>query len=451
MFIAPQDTPSRSATATNQRPPLPGSLEFLFTLLDEQGDRARYRSAYGEISFFNDPDDIRNILQSQNFVRTPLVTVLLGQGLLASDGPYWKSQRKLMQPAFREPCVHSFLPVVRRCTDDWLRRWESAAGTEEVIDVSAHMRQLSLDIILQCLFSTGLGEDLARVDRSVTSIIDDLGQLAGTFFNQPHKFSPGRNTDFKSALAELDALVQGIMEQARKQSSDGVHESHLMPLLMGGIDNTTGEPLTEKQIRDEVVTMILGGHETTAVILTWAWHLLASHPEVETRLVQELEQTLMGAPPSHADLGRLTYTRCVFQEAMRLYPPVWFMMRKSLSAASIGGQEIPAGGSVLICPYTTHRHPVHWDSPWEFRPERFEEAPSSTRHKYAHLPFSAGRHQCLGMGFAMLEGPLILAALAQRFQVVPCAPSVEIAPLLTLRQRHGLPSRILPRKPSIAA
>lgn len=451
MFIATQDTHSGSATATNQRPPLPGSLEFLFNLLDEQGDRARYRSAYGEVFYFNDPDDVRNILQSQNFVRTPLVTVLLGQGLLASDGPYWKSQRKLMQPAFREPCVHSFLPVVRHCTDEWLRHWESAAASELAIDVAADMRQLSLDIILRCLFSTSLGEDLARVDRSVTSIIDDLGQLAGTFFNQPHKFSPGRNTDFKTALAELDALVQGIMEQAGRKSPDGTHGSHLMPLLMGGIDSTTGERLTEKQIRDEVVTMILGGHETTAVILTWAWHLLASHPEVEARLAQELEQTLMGAPPTHADLGRLTYTRCVFQEVMRLYPPVWFMMRKSLSASSIGGQEIPAGGSALICPYTTHRHPSHWDAPWEFRPERFHETNAASRHKYAYLPFSAGRHQCLGMGFAMMEGPLILAALAQRFRVAPCSPVVEIAPVLTLRQRQGLPSRILHRKPSIAA
>ncbi|MEZ0385772.1 MAG: cytochrome P450 [Verrucomicrobium sp.] len=425
---------------------LPGPLQFLSRLVEEQGDRVRYQSTYGEIFYFNDPEDVRTILQSQNFVRTPLLTVLLGQGLLASDGPHWKSQRKLMQPAFREPCTHAFLPVVSRCTTVQLQHWETQAADASVLDISAQMRQLSLDIILQCLFSTSLGSDLAKVDRAVTALVEDLGLLAGTFFNQAYTFPPNRNVLFKAALGELDSLVQGIILQSREHASANPDSHNLQSLLNQGTDSTTGAPLSDKQIRDEIVTMILGGHETTAVILAWTWHLLATHPQAEAALWHELDETLQGRPPTYSDLASLPFTRRVFQEAMRLYPPVWFMMRRSLAATTVGGLDIPAGGSVLISPYTTHRHPAHWSEPLAFRPERFEEDPESRRHKYAFLPFSAGRHQCLGMGFAMLEGPLILAALAQRFQVIPSSPlPVEMAPLLTLRQQGGLPGRVVRR------
>jgi cytochrome P450 len=416
-------------------------IEFLTRLVRDHGDSVLYHNPYGPVYFFNHPDQVHAILQSTNFVRTPLVTIMMGQGLLASDGPFWKSQRKLVQPSFHEHCLHGYAPVVTEHALAMAARWESLAAAGLPFDISSDIKHLALTVILKVMFSVTLSaEDLAKLCDAITTAINDLGAVAWTFFNISSQFTPSRSNLFREAKSAFDQIIHRIIAE-RRASTEGSRD--LLSVLLQATDATTGKPLTDEQIRDEIATMIIGGHETTALTLSWAWHLLAQHPEVEARLEQELDETLQGRAPNLADLPSLGYTKMILQETMRLYPPVWFMMRKAVTAEHLGGHAIPANGTVLISAYTTHRHRDHWEEPDAFIPERFLPEHHATRHKGAFIAFAGGRHHCLGHAFAMMEGQMVLAILAQRFRFRPDASHrVELDPVMSLRQRGGVRGRM---------
>lgn len=429
--------------------PTAEALTFLDRLVATGGDRTSYASPYGKVFFFNHPDDVRSVLQDRNFIRPPLMKSLLGDGLLTSEGALWKTQRRLLQPAFHMPCVHALLPGIHAALADFIPRWELASRTGERVEIAAAMRRLTLDIILRCLFGIRMGNELETMGAALTVVIHDLGLLTGTLLLQPHQVSPRRNTEFQEALATVNDLIHRIIS----------HHRALPPGTGGGVNilnlldqahSTSGEPLPEKLIRDEIASMIIGGHETLANVLSWTWETLALRPDLAAGLHAEVDAHTRH-PLSQADLPHLPLTVSIFKEALRLFPPVWFMVRSPLEPCELGGVDLPAGAQVMISPYTLHRHPEFWPHPNVFDPARYTPEAEASRHKGAWIPFASGRHLCLGLPLAMMEGPLILATLARRFTVEPLAegpPPLAAAPLVTLRQRNGLPARVISRIPS---
>jgi cytochrome P450 len=275
------------------------------------------------------------------------------------------------------------------------------------------------------------------ISEALQILMRDLGDISDMLFNVPVDFSPSRNACFKEALKALDATVLQLVENRCPASND---RGDLLNTLLNAEQNAAERSLTRKQVRDEVVTMIVAGHETTAISLTWACHLLTQNPTIEQRLESELEKCLGGRMPRAEDLPNLGYVRMVLEEAMRLYPPVSIVARQAIAEAKTGGVTIPAKGVLVLSAYTTHRHPQFWDDPNSFVPERFSPERSEKRHRFAYFPFLAGRHQCLGQPLAMLEGQLILAMVAQhcRFCALPGHPN-EPLPGLALRLKDGFP------------
>jgi cytochrome P450 len=413
----------------------PGPLQFLLNLTRQYGDVVHYQTTYGPLYFFNHPDHVKEVLHSTNCMRASLVKLVLGEGLLASDGNYWRSQRRLMQPSFLEHRIVEFGPLITGATIAALRRWEPYAENGQPLDMALEMRRLTLDIVFKALFSADLSSEIDPLCEVVTILMEDMGDISCTLLNSPLRLSPSRNNQFQAALQTVNRIVYGMISE-RRQCREKPND--LLSLLMS-VRDETGQGLDDNQVRDEVVTMLIAGHETTALSLSWAWYLLAKHPAAEQRLHDELTGALAGRTPTMKDLPELPYTRQVLQESLRLYPPVWFMVRKASADDEIAGYKIPSNAFVVVSPYTTHRHPEYWENPEQFDPERFTPELSARRHRHAYLPFAGGRHICLGIHFAMMEGQLITATIAQqyRLKLLPGHP-VEAQPALTLRQRHGL-------------
>lgn len=410
-------------------------LEFLRDLVRTHGDYARYSTAFGPVHFFNHPDQVQTVLQGNQFLRTSLSTAILGQGLLASEGELWRRQRRLMQPTFHERNLAAFVPAVTKAVEEMLRRWETDFEGRGAFDLANEMRRLALDVVFRALFSKGAGESADRLCDAVGLVIEDLGRVAASCFQAREQFAPGRNAQFQSAKATLDEFVQQMIAERREQVGP---PPDLLTILLSARDEHTGEPIAAQQIHDEIVTMIIAGHETTALTLGWCWLMLDRNSLTEMKLAREIEETLGGRPPIYQDLPKLACCTMALKETMRLYPPVWSMMRATTIRSEIAGVSLPAGSLVLICPYTTHRHPAFWEDPEQFDPARFSHERSFARHRFAYLPFSGGRHHCLGMGFADMEMPLLLAAITQRYRI-HFAPDANLQPVvsLTLRQPEG--------------
>jgi len=412
-------------------------LRFLLHLTREYGDVVQYPSAYGPVYLINHPDHVGRILQNKNYLRVPLLKLALGMGLITSEGPYWRDQRHLAQPAFHQKCIATFDHLMTGATEAMLRRWEAFADTGQPIEIAAEMTRLTLGIIGKALFSADLTTHADALAIAITTIVEDLGNLARSLFNSPYNITSSRNCRLEEQLQVVDRIVYGIID-SRRQSDDPT--SDLLAMLLSGRDRTTDESLSDLQLRDEVVTMLVAGHETTANMLSWAWYLISQHPGVEHQLHTELARVLGERSPTVRDLAKLPYSRMVLQESLRLYPPVWFIPRKNLVEDKLGDFTIPANSRIVLSPYTTHRHPTYWANPEQFEPERFASDRSEGRPHYAYFPFGGGHHLCLGNNLAMMEGQLVLVTVAQhyRLRLIPGHP-VEPDPLVTLRHRYGLP------------
>ncbi|BCM89733.1 epi-isozizaene 5-monooxygenase/(E)-beta-farnesene synthase [Abditibacteriota bacterium] len=429
--------PSRQWLADFARTPNSNPFEFLMTLTREFGDIVHYSTLYGPVYFFNHPEGVRQVLHNSNLVRAPLLTLTLGQGLLASDGDYWRKQRRLMQPNFHENCLIGFVPLIIEAIEQMVQGWNLAVGESLSLDIAHEMKILTFNIIARAMFSADLSAQAETICEAIGTMVEDLGSISCTLLNGSVTISPRRNAIFTEALATADRAVYELIEERRASQN---WPRDLLSTLLQFRDAETGEPLTDRQLRDEIVTVLIAGHETTAISLSWAWHLLAKNTESTQRLQTEADEVLAGRLPGFEDLTRLTYAEMVFNEAMRLYPPVWVMVRRALEDDEIAGYPIPAGAFVLASAYTTQRHPEFWPDPERFDPERFAPNTGIKRPLYAHFPFAGGRHLCLGQRFAIIEAQLILASLAQRFhfRAASNAPILPL-PVLTLRQQRGIP------------
>lgn len=322
----------------------------------------------------------------------------MGQGLLSSDGPYWRQQRNLVQPEFHERCLTGFGPLIVEAVERMMARWPIPARGALPLDIAHEMKILTLDIIARAMFSADLSDQAETLCEAIGTMVEDLGAISCTLLNAPMHISPARNARFAAALAVVDRAVYHLIA-ARRQLKNWPRD--LLSTLLCARNAATGEPLGERQLRDEIVAMLIAGHETTAIALGWAWHLLSQNPDARRALQREADDALGNRLPTIADLPALPYSEMVFQEAMRLYPPVWVMIRKAVEADEICGYPIPAGAFVLVSAYTTQRHPEFWPDAEKFDPRRFS-AGAPKRPLYAHFPFAGGRHLCLGLRFATI-------------------------------------------------
>jgi cytochrome P450 len=417
------------------------SLGYLRRMAQDYGDVVRYRVAHMIWYQVNHPDGIACILQenNRNYGKGALTLGILrpvaGNGLFLSEGEFWLRQRRLMQPTFHHKHLAGFGAMIVEATQARLERWEAYASSGQPLDIMSEMSALTSDVVSRVLFSTPAG-DSAGVAQAVSTLAEDIGYRFAVPFYPPPPVPTPRNRRQRAALAALDRATYEIIAARRRGDTNG---DDLLSLLLNVRDEETGEGMSDRQLRDEVITLFVAGHETTAVALTWVWHLLAAHPDAAERVRTEQAGVLGDRVPAAADLPQLTYTRMVIDETMRLYPPAWITNRQALADDEICGYHIPAGAIVLLSPYVLHRHPDYWNRPDTFDPERFTPERSAGRPHYAYFPFGGGPRQCIGKGLALIEMQLILAAVAQRFRLRH-APGHAAVPQgqLTLRPCGGL-------------
>ena len=392
--------------------------------------------------FFNHPEQVKYVLQdnAQNYKRSiyfEFIKPLVGEGLLTSEGDFWRRQRRLAQPAFHRQRIQTFAEQMTTLTSQMLARWGEHRVADKPLDVAAEMMRLTLGIVSQALFSTDVSAEADEVGQAMADGLEHINHRSRHPLSLPGWVPTPRNRRFAQAIHTLDAIVFKIIEERRHDEKDHHEEKDhgdLLAMLLQARDEETGEGMTNRQLRDEVMTFILAGHETTAITLTWAWYLLSKHPHVEQRLRAELDAVLSGRTPTFEDLPQLTYTRMVVEEALRLYPPAWSVSRNTIGEDEICGYHIPANSVISVSPYTIHRHPEFWDNPEGFDPERFTPDQAAKRPRYAYFPFGGGQRQCIGNEFALMEAQLVLAQVAQQYQLqlIP-GLSVQPDPIFTLR------------------
>ena len=364
----------------------------------------------------------------------------LGNGLLVSDGAFWKRQRRLAAPALHAQRIANYAQTMVDYSAQTVARWDDG----QRLDISREMAGLTMQIVAKSLFNVDVGSEIERVARAMDTIqhffTDAQNSLIPPWLPLP---LPGEGKA-REARRDLDALIYGIIADWRRASED---RGDLLSMLLLAVDED-GQGMTDEQARDELVTLFLAGHETTANSLNWTWVLLAEHPEVEARLHAELDSVLGGRLPTLADLPHLPYTEMVVKESMRLYPPAWGFSRVAVADAEINGYRITKGQTVGIMTYFTHHSPRLWDDPEAFRPERFSPENEPQIPRYAYLPFGGGPRVCIGNAFAMMEARLALATIAGRARLsLEPGQRVELDPLLTLIPKGGLPMKVTLREP----
>jgi cytochrome P450 len=442
-------------------PPHFGLLEFFRRLRTDQlsilvPEMFRRNITYNRLLFLHSfmvikPEYIEHVLLTNqknygksHFLRSVLGP-LLGEGLLISEGEFWRRQRRIAAPAFHTKRLGEFVATMAGCTEATLARWRAMT---EPFDVAAEMMALTLDIIARTMFSKDVRGEIETV-RRLTGVVVALPVSMLDLFGLPRWIPRRQPATYRRVIAEFDAMVARLVAERR---ADGVDRGDLLSMLLAARDPETGEGMSDKQLRDEILTIFLAGHETTANALGWTWYLLARHPEAEARLHEELDRVLGGRLPTFADLAELKWTRMVIEEAMRLYPPAHTITRTALGEDRIGGVHVPAGASITISIYVTHRSPNIWPEPERFDPERFAPEAVAGRHRFAYLPFGGGPRICIGSGFAMAEAQVIVAAIAQRYRL-RLAPGHAVEPigLVTLRPKHGVWVTLEPRTSRAAA
>jgi cytochrome P450 len=419
-------------------------LGFLLGAAREFGGVVRLPIAMQLAHLVTDPAGVKRVLQdnADNYGReTRSIAVLratLGEGLLTTAGEGWRRKRRLAQPAFHKQRLAGFAATMAEAAAACVERWRPLAERGTAFDVAPEMARLTLHILGLCIFERDLTGEADSIAQAVVAALHHTVDNLGALFPLPESVPTPANRRFKAALRELDRVVLGLIDERRRSGQD---RGDLLSMLLAARDEETGEGLSDRQLRDELMTLLLAGHETTAMSLSWTLYLLSLHPAVRRAVEEEARAVLGQRRPGAEDLPRLRVTRMVLEESMRLYPPAWLITRSVTADDEIGGYRIPAGTGVLLSPYVTHRDPALWDNPEGFDPERFapERAEDAARPRYAYFPFGGGPHLCIGAGFAMMEAAIILATIARslRLDLVPGRP-VEVQPLVTLRPKAGI-------------
>jgi cytochrome P450 len=411
-------------------------LSFYVRCARDFGDVVALRFVSRRVFLVSHPDLIESVLvtHARNYIKhfaLRLNPLVLGQGLLTSEGDFWLRQRRLIQPAFQRQRLASFAGEMVAAAERHLAGW--APGQAKEID--AEMSRLTLDVTGRTLFGADVTGDAADVGEAMRVLQRSFLALFTSLLPVPPWMPTPTNLRLRRAVRRLDAIIYRLIAERRATAAD---RGDLLSLLLAARDEEDGGGMSDRQVRDEALTLFLAGHETTALALSWTWYLLGRHPEVEARLAAEWRQVLGGRPPTFEDLPRLRYTERVVLESLRLYPPAPTIGREALAECALGGFRVPAGTTILLSPWVVHRDPRWYDRPEEFRPERWADG-AGQRPKYAYFPFGGGPRLCIGNNFALMEAALVLATLGQRyrFTLVPDHP-VAVWPTVTLRARDGI-------------
>jgi cytochrome P450 len=423
-------------------------LGFLTRTARDKGDVVRIRFGTVEYYLLFHPTDIEYVLRAnhRNFIKdrgTRMLSAVLGQGLVTSSGEVWRRDRQLIQPAFQREQIEKYAVVMVAYTQRLLDDWRPG----QTRDVHAELMRLTLEIVAQTLFSASVSGQAEEVGRAMDTVMHYWAGPAAVFSWWQRLPTPG-NFRFRRAMKRLNEILLGAIAQRR--SGDSGPEDLLSRLLHARDEEGGG--LSDQQLRDELVTLFLAGHETTAVALTFCFYLLAGHPEVEARLAAELDEVLAGATPTVGHLPRLPYTEWVVKEAMRLYPPVPSIGREALADCEIGGYPVPKGTQVSPVQWVTHRDARWFDDPLAFRPERWDNDLARRLPRCAYFPFGDGPRVCIGSQFALMEAVLILATVATRFRLALAAgQTLALLPSITLRPRAGVRMVVHERRPAAPA
>ena len=405
----------------------------------DYGDIVTMRYYNFRVFFVSHPDYIEQVLVTDNrkFIKGRILRKnrqLFGNGLLTSEGDFWLRQRRLAQPAFHRARIASYADTMVRFASRMASEWR---GGEE-LDIHAEMMRLTLSIVAKTLFDADVDREAKRVGHALEAIMhlnSDFRKLLIT----PTWLPTPRKIRATFATAKLNRIVYRFIDERRASGTDN---GDLLSMLLVARDDD-GSRMTNRQLRDESITIFLAGHETTANALSWTWMLLAQNPRVETTLHEELDRVLGGRAPTIDDLPNLRYTGHVVSESMRLYPPAWGMARIAIEDTEIAGYTIPKGCGVSLAQWVVHRDPRWFEAPLEFRPERWEGDLLKRIPRFAYFPFGGGPRQCIGNNFAVMEATLLLATLAQQFRI-SLMPGREIIPAasITLRPKTGIWGKI---------
>jgi cytochrome P450 len=410
-------------------------LGFLSGCAQEYGDVVRLRFMGQNLFLLSDPDLIEYVLveNNRNFTKARILKRnrrLLGEGLLTSEGEFWRRQRRLAQPAFHRKSVAAYGEVMVTYAKRSLEAWRDG----QTIDVHEEMMHLTLEIVAKCLFDADLGARTTDVGKAMKVALENFSSQR-RLVRIPRGVPTPHNIRFEMAARNLDEIVGAIIEGRRK---GGEYKGDLLSMLVLAEDED-GERMTDKQLRDEVMTLFLAGHETTANALSWTFWLLSLSPNAEAKLAEELERVLGDRTPTMSDLSDLPYVERVVKESMRLYPPAWVVGREAIAECEIGGYRMPAGTTALMSQWVMHRDPRYHENPERFAPDRWTAKYAKALPRFAYFPFGGGPRQCIGAGFAMTEACLLLATLAQRFRM-DLAPGQRVEPYasITLRPKEGI-------------
>jgi cytochrome P450 len=372
-------------------------------------------------------DNNRNYVKSYGY---KVLKVLLGEGLLTSEGDFWRKQRRLLQPGFHRDRLATFVEIMAECGQELVEKWSKLpSGT--VVDVSKGTMEMTLDIVCRAMFSSNVTDAMEVVNRQFDKANENLVNRVTNPFPLPYWMPLPSVKREKQGYEAIKQVVADIIEKRRE--STGKYDD-LLSMLMEVEDADTGEKMSNRQIQDEVITIFLAGHETTAVALTWLMYCVEENPEVETKLLEEEARVLNGRKPELGDLRALEYTRMVIDETLRLYPPAWIIGRHTLEEDQLGDYVVPKDTNCLIPVYYIHRDHNYWEQPLKFIPERFSPENTKGRHKFVYFPFGGGPRLCIGNNFALMEMQLIVPMLVRAFKLrKPAGFTFKKEPLITMR------------------
>jgi enediyne biosynthesis protein E7 len=380
----------------------------------------------------NHPDDIKHVLLSnhRNYTKgegMDRVKILLGNGIMTSEGDLWRRQRRMMQPSFHRRVIDRFSRLIHEVNEKFAERWASRAASGEPINLTDDVSELTLEIVLRSIFGT----DLERLERKMGA-------------NPFEVVAKEQNRDLKFAFRfrSLTKLVAELIERRRREPEESVD---FLGMFMAARDRDNLTAMSDKELIDEVLTLIVAGHETTAAALTWTWYLVSQHPDTAAQLQSEADRTtdhILGLDAAES----LAFTHQVLQEALRLYPPGWLFTRRTFAADELGGFPVAARTDVFISPYTLHRHPAFWSEPEQFQPQRFAGVDAKERHRFAYIPFSVGPRHCIGENMAMFEMLVHVNRMSRRFRLTRVGDEpIELEAQINLRPRSNLMMLVEPR------
>jgi cytochrome P450 len=417
-------------------------LRFLRSTRERYGDVVRVAIGPLQVTLLSHPDLVEDVLVTRNrlwlkdrYLQQTLRPVL-GDGLLSSEGDFWRRQRRLAQPAFHRDRIKAYGAIMVTHAERLAAQWRDG----EVRDVHKDMMHLTLAIVAETLFGANVGDQAEAVGAALESVLAVVSDPLELFFPILKRLPTPTRRRFARGVVELDAIVYGIIE--RRRASGAGETNDLLSMLLHARDED-GSRMSDRQLRDECMTLFLAGHETTALNLSWTWLLLSRHPAARAKLARELAEVLGDRPVTFDDLPNLRYAGHVIAESLRLYPPAWSMGREAREDVELGGYRIARGDQVWFCPWAIQRDSRWFDDPDEFRPERWEGDFARSLHRYAYFPFGGGPRFCIGQAFAQMEAVLLLATLARSFELdVQPSPRPVPEPSVTLRPKNGLRVRV---------